>query len=74
MFAHHGDKHLTPEELAEREGVPLETVYGWNKTGNVIRKSRGKKSASRCSSLGCREAEQPCSTFCSRLIRRIARR
>jgi excisionase family DNA binding protein len=27
------DKHLTPEELAEREGVPLETVYGWNKTG-----------------------------------------
>jgi predicted DNA-binding transcriptional regulator AlpA len=27
------DKHLTPEDLAEREGVPLETVYGWNKTG-----------------------------------------
>ena len=27
------EKHLTPEDLAEREGVPLETVYGWNKTG-----------------------------------------
>jgi excisionase family DNA binding protein len=25
------DKHLSPAELAEREGVPLETVYGWNK-------------------------------------------
>lgn len=27
-----GDKHLSPEDLAEREGVPLQTVYGWNKT------------------------------------------
>jgi predicted DNA-binding transcriptional regulator AlpA len=27
----HGEKHLSPEDLAEREGVPLETVYGWNK-------------------------------------------
>lgn len=26
------DKHLSPEDLAEREGVPLQTVYGWNKT------------------------------------------
>jgi excisionase family DNA binding protein len=26
------DKHLTPEELARREGVPLQTIYGWNKT------------------------------------------
>jgi excisionase family DNA binding protein len=25
--------HLSPEDLAERLGVPLETVYGWNKTG-----------------------------------------
>ena len=24
------DKHLTPEDLAEREGVPVQTVYGWN--------------------------------------------
>jgi predicted DNA-binding transcriptional regulator AlpA len=24
-------RHLSPAELAEREGVPLETVYGWNK-------------------------------------------
>lgn len=31
MFDHHGEKHLSPEDLAEREGVPLETVYGWNK-------------------------------------------
>ncbi len=27
-----GDKHLSPEDLARREGVPLQTVYGWNKT------------------------------------------
>jgi predicted DNA-binding transcriptional regulator AlpA len=26
------DKHLSPEDLAERESVPLQTVYGWNKT------------------------------------------
>jgi len=26
------DKHLSPAELAERYDVPLETVYGWNKT------------------------------------------
>ena len=26
----HG-KHLSPAELAEREGVPLETVYRWNR-------------------------------------------
>jgi excisionase family DNA binding protein len=24
------DKHLSPEELAERLGVPLQTVYKWN--------------------------------------------
>lgn len=23
--------HLSPEDLAEREGVPLETVYRWNR-------------------------------------------
>jgi predicted DNA-binding transcriptional regulator AlpA len=27
------DKHLTPEDLAEREDVSLQTVYHWNKTG-----------------------------------------
>jgi predicted DNA-binding transcriptional regulator AlpA len=27
------DKHLSPAELAERCGVPIQTVYGWNKTG-----------------------------------------
>lgn len=26
--------HLSPQQLAERYGVPLETVYGWNKTGS----------------------------------------
>ena len=31
VFDHHGEKHLSPEDLAEREGVPLETVYKWNK-------------------------------------------
>jgi predicted DNA-binding transcriptional regulator AlpA len=25
-------RHLSPAELAKRYGVPLETVYGWNKT------------------------------------------
>lgn len=32
VFEHHGEKHLSPEDLAEREGVPIQTVYGWNKT------------------------------------------
>jgi predicted DNA-binding transcriptional regulator AlpA len=27
------DKHLSPEDLAEREGVPVQTIYSWNKTG-----------------------------------------
>ena len=27
------EKHLTIPELAERENVAIETVYGWNKTG-----------------------------------------
>ena len=26
-----GPAHLSPAELAEREGVPLETVYKWNR-------------------------------------------
>jgi predicted DNA-binding transcriptional regulator AlpA len=34
------DKHLSPEELARREGVPLETVYGWNKKGSGPRYMR----------------------------------
>ena len=28
-------RHLSPAELAEREGVPLETVYAWNKDGTA---------------------------------------
>ncbi|MEV1173568.1 helix-turn-helix domain-containing protein [Nonomuraea sp. NPDC049784] len=27
------DKHLTPEQLAERVGVPVSTVYQWNSRG-----------------------------------------
>jgi excisionase family DNA binding protein len=27
------ERHLTPDELAERERVSLDTVYGWNKSG-----------------------------------------
>ena len=27
------EKHLGPGQLADREGVPVATVYGWNKTG-----------------------------------------
>lgn len=26
------DAHLTPTELAEREKVPIETIYSWNRT------------------------------------------
>jgi predicted DNA-binding transcriptional regulator AlpA len=26
-------KHLSPEDLAEREGVPVGTVYTWNSAG-----------------------------------------
>jgi excisionase family DNA binding protein len=33
VFAHHGEKHLTIEELAEREGVPPGTVRQWNSRG-----------------------------------------
>ena len=25
------ERHLGPEDLAEREGVPVETVYLWNR-------------------------------------------
>lgn len=27
------DKHLSIRDLAEREGVPVPTVYGWNRDG-----------------------------------------
>jgi predicted DNA-binding transcriptional regulator AlpA len=27
------ERHLTPSELARREGVPLKTVYTWNSRG-----------------------------------------
>lgn len=28
------DRHLSPMQLAEREGVPIQTVYGWNSDGS----------------------------------------
>jgi predicted DNA-binding transcriptional regulator AlpA len=28
---HVSEKHLTIQDLAEREGVPVATVYGWNR-------------------------------------------
>jgi predicted DNA-binding transcriptional regulator AlpA len=34
------EKHLTPSDLAEREGVPLKTVYQWNSTGTGPRYMR----------------------------------
>ena len=27
------ERHLSPEQLAERESVPLQTVYQWNSRG-----------------------------------------
>lgn len=27
------ERHLTAKDLAEREGVPLQTVYAWNCNG-----------------------------------------
>lgn len=27
-------RHLTVQDLAEREGVSVETIYFWNRTGN----------------------------------------
>lgn len=26
------DKHLSPEDLAQRYGLPVQTVYAWNKS------------------------------------------
>jgi excisionase family DNA binding protein len=31
------DRHLTVKELAEREGVPEQTVYRWNSCGSGSR-------------------------------------
>jgi excisionase family DNA binding protein len=34
QFPHHGESHLTVEDLANREGVPLQTIYRWNREGD----------------------------------------
>jgi predicted DNA-binding transcriptional regulator AlpA len=38
--ANDSTKHMSPAQLAEREGVPLETVYSWqkNRRGPVFMK------------------------------------
>jgi len=33
-LSYDGDKLMTPDDLAEREGVPLGTVYQWNSRGD----------------------------------------
>lgn len=33
VLADETERHLTPETLAERVGVPLLTVYAWNSRG-----------------------------------------
>lgn len=33
MYPQHGEKHLTINELADRLGVPVQTIYHWNKYG-----------------------------------------
>jgi excisionase family DNA binding protein len=34
------ERHLTVEQLAEREGVPVTTVYWWNQTGKAPRRMK----------------------------------
>jgi len=34
------EKHLTPEDLAERMGVPVKTVYAWNSDGTGPRRMK----------------------------------
>lgn len=34
------EKHLTPETLAERLGVPVKTVYQWNSEGTAPRRMK----------------------------------
>jgi len=31
MHTDQGEGHLSPEDLAKREGVPVATVYQWNR-------------------------------------------
>ena len=31
----HSEKHLSVKDFAERQGVPVQTVYAWNKTGDA---------------------------------------
>jgi excisionase family DNA binding protein len=40
MMGDSTDKHLTIEEFAEREGVPVRTVYWWNQTGKAPRRMK----------------------------------
>lgn len=39
-FAEANGAHLTPRQLAEREGVPVQTVYIWNTNGTGPRRMK----------------------------------
>ncbi len=40
MHTEQVDRHLSPEDLADREGVPVATVYQWNRLGTGPRYMR----------------------------------
>ena len=47
-------RHLSPAELAERQGVPLETVYAWNKDGTAPMRLRlGRHVRYRLTDVNC---------------------
>lgn len=45
MHTDPGERHLSPDDLAEREGVPVATVYQWNRLGTGPRYMRIGKHA-----------------------------
>ena len=34
MHSDQDERHLSPDDLAEREGVPVTTIYQWNRLGD----------------------------------------
>ena len=52
------ERHLSPEELARREGVPLATVYKWNSENTGPRRLKiGKHVRYRLSDVEAWEAQ-----------------